>query len=204
MNTTAARHTPHRQEAGAHRPDVVPSFFGLFRKTRNFGYAEQPVTITSCSFCNSRQGWAAESHQHRAVRFADGPEICRYRHVICGVADKSRVSRNCRAKRTAHGQNPAMMAGQRLRFPARGKERAAVRDPVKDGDWAFGWPQVRDDMMAVTGTVPDVRRGHYRCRRVGQVSGQQEDVGPDVGLRQDVTPIGKSSASAPTGRPCGC
>jgi hypothetical protein len=109
-----------------------------------------------------------------AVRFADGPEICRYRHVICRAADKSRVSRNCRAKRTAHGQNPAMMAGQRLRFPARGKERAAVRDPVmvKDGDWAFGWPQVRDDMMAVTGTVPDVRRGHHRCRRVGQVPGQ--------------------------------
>jgi len=51
MNTTAARHTPHRQEAGAHRPDVVPSFLGSFGKQEIFGYAEQPVMMTSCSFC---------------------------------------------------------------------------------------------------------------------------------------------------------
>jgi len=29
MNTTAARHTPARQEAGDRRPDVVPSFWTL-------------------------------------------------------------------------------------------------------------------------------------------------------------------------------
>ena len=63
------------------------------------------------------------------------------------------------------------MAGQRPRFPARGKERAAVRDPVmvKDGDWAFGWPQVRDDMMAVTGTVPDVPGRAGQSRDIDQI-----------------------------------
>jgi len=32
-----------------------------------------------------------------SVSFADGREVCRYRHVICGVASKSRVCQNCQA-----------------------------------------------------------------------------------------------------------
>jgi len=52
----AARHTPARQEAGARRPDVLPSSLGSFGNKKFSVMANRPVTITSCSFCNSRQG----------------------------------------------------------------------------------------------------------------------------------------------------
>src|SRR5271155_4757090 len=100
MNTTTSCHIPARQEAGTRRPDVVPSFWGSFGKTRIFSYGEQPVTITSCSLCSSRHGWHVESHRHHPSVFADRL-VCRYCHVICGAASKSRESRNCMTRRTA-------------------------------------------------------------------------------------------------------
>jgi len=86
-----------------------------------------------------------------SVRFTNGCEVCLYRHVICVVASKSRVSRNCRAKED-DGPQPAPRdegwddgyAPIARRADGPGKEPAAVRDPVmlpvavKDGDWTFG------------------------------------------------------------------
>jgi hypothetical protein len=142
MNTTAARHIPACQKAGARRPDVVPSFlalsetryFGLWRTARDDNKllilwleARVPRGVTSAS----------------SVSSADGREECRYRHVIGRVASKSRVSRNCRARRTA--DTTATMAGRRLRLPCpRSRGHPVVRDPVmlpmmvKGGGWAFG------------------------------------------------------------------
>jgi|HubBroStandDraft_3_1064219.scaffolds.fasta_scaffold3015874_1 hypothetical protein len=37
----AARHTPARQEAGARRPDVLPSSLGSFGEQEIFSYGEQ-------------------------------------------------------------------------------------------------------------------------------------------------------------------
>jgi hypothetical protein len=60
----AAHRTPARQEAWAHRPDVLPSSLGSFGNKKFSVMANRPVTITSCSFCNSRQGTPGESHRH--------------------------------------------------------------------------------------------------------------------------------------------
>lgn len=72
-----------------------------------FSCGEQPVTKTSCSFCSSRQGWPIESHRHHPLVSWTVVMYARYRHVICGIASKSRVSGNCRAKRrTLRARHP--------------------------------------------------------------------------------------------------
>ena len=62
-----------------------------------------------------------------SVSFADGREVCRYRHVICGVASKSRVSRKFQGRGGLTSSTTAMLAGATTALPARS---AAIRDPV--------------------------------------------------------------------------
>ena len=167
-------HTAHRLVRKPGIADLTSCHhFWLFRELEILSHGERPGTVASCSFCSSRLGAHVESHRYHPP-VCGRREICRYRHVIGGLVGKSRVCRNCTARRRPHHRpSPRGMVTQRR--PHRSSRPTATVSPDETVEFPVSdaadksVPLGRREPQHRAGGVPAVADADLATRQVSHL-----------------------------------